>query len=390
MIEPSLSKRIASLAPSPTLALNTKAKTMAAGGMKVINLSVGEPDLDTPAPIVDVAVASLKKGRTKYGASGGGPALRKAIATKMWRDQQLQFSPQEIVAGIGAKEILMHLMMAAFNEGDEVLIPAPYWVSYTSHCEIAGATAVPVPMPDSGSLFSPEHLARFASPRTKGIIINSPNNPGGFIASKAELETLGQFLRDKNWWIISDEIYEYLSFDEPHWSMLQLVPELRSRFVLVNGLSKGFSMTGWRVGYACGPSRLIQLVENMQSQSSTCLPGFIEDAACFALEAGRSVFADGIASLKQRRDLATKEAGRITGISYLKPQGAFYLFLDLRARLRGRSSQEFSEFLLEEGKTAMVPGEAFGAPGFIRMSYATSVDNITAGLAAVARCLETF
>lgn len=385
---PTLSSRISQLQPSPTVALNTKAKELADLGHKVINFSVGEPDFPTPEPIVQAAIKALQDGKTRYGGAGGGLPLRKAIVSKLLKDNQLTYTPDQIVVGIGAKEILFHLSLALLNPGDEVLIPAPYWVSYTEHVIAAGATPIVIPMPKDHK--APRLTAAMIEPyvtaKTKAIVITSPSNPGGFVIPPDELKTLGEYLAQKNWWVISDEIYEYMSYDGPSISLATLVPAIRERFILVNGFSKGFAMTGWRVGYMAGPKPVADLVRTLQTQSSTCLPPFVEEGAMEALRHGRELMADKMLVLRQRRDLAVAILQEFPELDMLPPNGAFYIFIDLRkvlaksALYTNDNSLDFSQKLLETYHVAMVPGEAFGAPGFIRLSYAVHEDTLKEGL----------
>jgi len=389
-----VSHRISGMSPSPTVALNAKAKELAQSGVKVVNFSVGEPDFATPQAIINQAIKALESGRTKYGAAGGGNGLRQAIQLKTKRDQALDYDLDQIVAGIGAKEILFHLSLALLNEGDEVILPAPYWVSYEAHAEAAGAKALGVAPLDENLRIDIKAIEEKASAKTKLIILNSPNNPAGYVLTRQELQELGSYLLSKDWWIISDEIYEYMSFDSEHLSLLNVCPELRDRFILVNGLSKGFAMTGWRVGYCCAPKPIAKLVQNLQSQSSTCIPGFIEDAATFALNEGRPLMANAIDSLIELRDLALEVLSSIDDISFGRAEGAFYVFIDLRQilaksqRFAANDSLGFSEYLLEEHRIAMVPGEAFGAPGFLRLSYATSRDILREGLQTFSKAID--
>jgi len=365
-----LSRRVSKLKASPTVALNAKAKELAAQGVRVCNFSVGEPDFPTPQPIIDQAIRSLEAGRTKYGAPGGGLELRQAICDKLLRDNELSYTPDEVVVGTGAKEILFHLAMALLDEGDEVLLPAPYWVSYSAHAELNDAKAVVVPMPELSEplRIDPALLEKHASAKTKAIMLNSPNNPAGYVLHEHELQN------------------EYMTFGDKHVSLLQMFPNLRERFVLVNGLSKGFAMTGWRVGYCCAPLALAKSMRGIQSQSSTCLPGFIEDAATFALGSGLPLMKPAIEQLRALRDLAAELLSSIDGLTFGKPEGAFYIFIDLREALASSSKFEnldsfaFSQYLLENYQVAMVPGEDFGVPGFLRLSYATSADNLRFGI----------
>ncbi|MEO7161980.1 MAG: pyridoxal phosphate-dependent aminotransferase [Bdellovibrionia bacterium] len=391
-----LSKRILAVKSSPTVALNAKAAQMVKDGHPVLSFAVGEPHFPSPTIVVDAAIAALKKGRTKYGAAGGGLELRKAIAAKLLKENKVQFQPDQIVVGIGAKEILFHLMLSLLNEGDEVIIPAPYWVSYADQVIAAGAVPIVLPVP---AKFPEETLdlaliEKHASPKTAAILLNSPNNPAGYVFSNATLKQLGNYLKTKDWWIVSDEIYEYLSFEAPHQSLLELFPELKDRFILINGFSKGFSMTGWRVGYGAGPESVMKLVKSLQSHSSTCLPGFIEDAALVAIERGKDLVKTEISSLDTLRKTAIREFSKISEIQFGQPAGAFYFLLDFRKFLkqpRGGMSTTFElcEWLLQKHFVAMVPGEAFGAPGFIRFSYAVSEDTLLQGIQRIKDAIKS-
>lgn len=365
------SRRITSVKPSPTLSLNAKAIQLTKQGHRVLNFAVGEPDYPTPTIVVDRAIESLKAGRTKYTPAGGGPELRQAISDKLRRDNGLTYDVGQIVVGAGAKEVLFHTFLSLLNDGDEVLLTAPYWVSYGDQIRAAGGIPITVPIPDHGGFPSLETIEQYASPRTKAFVFNSPNNPAGYVLGESELKTLGTYLHKKNWWVISDEIYEYMSFERTHTSLVKVCPELNDRFVLINGLSKAFAMTGWRVGYCAAPLELASMVRSLQSHSSTCIPGFIEDASVVALKAGKSLMAKDIDRLKARRDLAINFLRELGGLKFLVPQGAYYIFIDIRKHLKqGETSLQFSDRLLTEHHLALAPGEAFGAPGFLRISYA--------------------
>ena len=392
-----LSERLQKVQASPTLALNAKANALKKQGKPVCSFVVGEPDYDTPSIIVEALIQSIKKGRTRYGAAGGGLELRQAICTKLMRENQLAFSPEQIVVGIGAKEILFHLCLSLLNEGDEVLFLAPYWVSYGDQVVAAGGVPVIIPPPEAGVSIETqvEQIEAYCTTRTKAVIFNSPNNPAGYCFHPKTLEKIGAIAKRHDWWIISDEIYEYMSFDAPHVSLLNLFPELAPRFILVNGFSKGFAMTGWRVGYAAAPKEVAQVLRNLQSQSSTCIPGFIEDAALVAIEQGCGLMQKEIATLKHRRDLAYGLLCQFPGIQITKPEGAFYIFLDVREWLTSQkilpctTSLELCAVLLDTFYLAFVPGEAFGAPGFIRLSYAVSESDIQEGISRLKKALYT-
>jgi aspartate aminotransferase len=375
------SRRITSVQPSPTLALNAKAIQLKKQGHKVLNFAVGEPDYPTAPVVVDRAIESLKAGRTKYTPAGGGPELRQAIADKLLRDNGLTYNVNQIVAGAGAKEVLFHTFLSLLNDGDEVLLTAPYWVSYGDQIRAAGGVPITVPIPDHGGFPSLETIEKYATKRTKAFVFNSPNNPAGYVLGEKELKTLGDYLHQKSWWVISDEIYEYMSFDVPHASLVKVCPELTSKFVLVNGLSKAFAMTGWRVGYCAAPLELAGMVRSLQSHSSTCIPGFIEDASVVALKAGKPLMEKDIERLKARRDLAINYLRELGGLKFLVPQGAYYIFIDIRQYLKnGETTLQFSDRLLTEHHLALAPGEAFGAPGFLRISFAIDDATILEGI----------
>lgn len=383
-----LSSRILNVKSSPTVALNAKAKALAKSGVKVLSFAVGEPDFATPKAVVEKAVAALLAGHTKYGPAGGGPELRHAIAAKLKRENGLTFPEADIVAGIGAKELLFHIFLSLLNEGDEVIVPTPYWVSYPDQVIAAGGKPVFLPLPKNiaESPLTIADLEQHSSSRTVAIVLNSPNNPAGYMYSEKLLRELGEFLKKKNWWIISDEIYEYMAFDRTQVSLPALFPELMDRYIHVNGMSKGYAMTGWRVGYCAGPAPVMKMVRDLQSHSSTCLPPFIEEAATYALSQGPSLLKEEIKRLQARRDLAVKLLSDIPDVSFVQPHGAFYVFIDARPALAkaGIDSMTFSERLLSEQHIALVPGEAFGAPGFLRLSYATDEKDIQEGLARFA------
>ncbi|MDR3606088.1 MAG: pyridoxal phosphate-dependent aminotransferase [Oligoflexia bacterium] len=388
-----LSKKILGVKASPTITLNAKATAMIKQGLPVLSFAVGEPHFPTPQIVVDKAIESMRAGRTKYGAAGGGPELRKAIATKLERENRLKFAPEQIVVGIGAKEILFHLMLTLLNDGDEVLLPAPFWVSYADQVIAAGGVPVIVPVPDSfpANPFDIAEIEKYATPRTVAIVINSPNNPSGYVLNEGKLREIGAWLSKKDWWVISDEIYEYLSFDIEQKSLLEICPDLRDRFILINGFSKSFCMTGWRVGYGAGPQPVMNLVRSLQSHSSTCLPMFIEDASIVAINGGRELMRAEIAEMNSLRKTAIAEFEKIKGLPIVEPQGAFYVFLDLRPFMantgRFKDTMAICEWLLNDAHVALVPGEAFGAPGFARFSYAVAEEKLREGIARIARAL---
>jgi aspartate aminotransferase len=376
-----LSRFVSQLKPSPTLALNAQVLELKAQGIPVLNFTVGEPDFPTPAPIVEAGISALRAGHTRYSTPGGSMGLRRAIQDKLERENGLSYTTDQIVCGIGAKEILFHIFMSALNPEDEVILLAPAWVSYSEQVAALGGQIRVVPF--GKNPISVEAIEKVSSSKTKAIVICSPNNPAGYVLSKEDLLELGGYLRTKDWWIISDEIYEYLVFDGEHLSLGALMPELMDRYVHVNGLSKGFAMTGWRVGYGAGPLPLMKLVRSLESHSSTCLPPFIEEAAQFALTQGKDLMAlQNQVQMKERRDLALEQLVQIPGLSWVRPQGAFYLFLDIREQLAQRKETDlaFCQRLLKDHRVALVPGSAFLAEGYVRMSYACPPEELRVGL----------
>lgn len=394
---PTVSERISQLKPSPTVALNTKAKQLKAEGKDVLNFSVGEPDYSCPPETIEIAIEALKNGQVKYGPAGGSPSFRTAISEKLKRENGIEFSPDQIVCGIGAKEILFHIFLATLNEGDEVILNAPCWVSYEEQIKAAGATPVFIPLESysDGAIIKPDDIEKYATDKTKAFILCSPNNPAGYALDESELSALGNYLKTKDWWVISDEIYEYMSFDHNHTSLLKICPELKDRYIHVNGVAKGYAMTGWRVGYTAAPMAVAKLVKSLQSHSSTCLPPFIETAAEWAMKQGPQIMKEKVDSLAARRDLALRELDKVDGVSYIKPQGAFYIFVDIREALEKSTkfekteSLKFAEYLLETQYVAVVPGEAFQAPGYLRFSYAASENWIIDGISRLSKALST-
>lgn len=396
-MNPELSKTASTLQPSPTIALNSKAKELKKSGKDVLNFSVGEPDFPTSPEIIHATTEALENNRTKYGPSGGSPELRQAISQKLKTENSLEFSADQIVCGIGAKEILYHLFRAMLDVGDEVIVPAPFWVSYPDQIKAFGGKPVIVPMSDHPQQpVSPDALAAAITPKTKAIVINSPNNPAGFMLDNNTIKAIGDRFRGKPIWVISDEIYEYMAFEHSFQSFLNINPDLSSQTVLVNGLSKGYAMTGFRVGYAAGPAPLINLVKRLISHSSSCLPPFIDAGATLAMEKGRTLMQEKITDLAQRRTfICEKINSEINGLEYINPDGAFYLFIDINRYLKGSKkfattgTMGFCSWLLEEYFMAVVPGDVFGAPGYIRMSYATSKTDIEKGISRLKQALES-
>lgn len=388
-----LAKRVSTLTPSSTLAITAKAKELREQGHDVIGLGAGEPDFNTPAYIIQAAIRSMEEGHTKYTPSGGLPKLKEAIIGKFQRDQQLSYSAAEIIVGSGAKHILYTLFQAILDEGDEVIIPSPYWVSYPEQVKLANGTPLFIEgKEENGFKVTTDQLEKAITPQTKAFILNSPSNPTGAMYAEEELRQLGDVCLKHDVLIISDEIYEKLVYDgATHTSVAQLSPELKEQTIVVNGVSKSHSMTGWRIGYAAGNATIIKAMTNLASHSTSnpttnaqygTIAAYTEDDG--SVETMRQAFEQRLNGIYER--LIT-----IPGITCVKPQGAFYLFPNVReaAELNGFADVDsWVEALLEEEKVALVPGSGFGAPNNVRLSYATSFEALEEALTRIERFVK--
>jgi aspartate aminotransferase len=382
-----LASRLSAIKPSPTIAVTTKAAELRAAGKDVIGLGAGEPDFDTPESIKDAGKAAMDRGETKYTPVAGTVPLRKAIAEKFRKDNGLTYTPDQITVGCGGKQVLYNAIMATVEAGDEVIIPAPYWVSYPDITLLAGGTPVFVPCPEeTGFKLKAEDLDAAITPKTKWVILNSPNNPSGAAYSAAELKALTDVLmRHPHVWVMSDDMYEHLVYDGFVFATpAQVEPGLYDRTLTCNGVSKAYSMTGWRVGYAGGPVDLIKAINKIQSQSSTHTASISQAAALEALTGPQDFIAERNAVFKQRRDLVVGLLNDIPGLSCRTPEGAFYVYPSCagvigRTTPQGRrieSDGDFVTALLEEQNVACVQGEAFGLSPYFRISYATATEKL--------------
>ncbi len=382
-----LATRVGAIAPSPTVAMDARAKEMRRQGVDVVAFGVGEPDFDTPEHVKEAGIAAIRAGFTKYTPVQGIPELREAIAAKLRRDNGLEYPPEQILVSSGAKESLYHAVMALCDAGDEVLIPAPYWVTYPEQVRLAGGVPVIVETTgEDGFKVTPDHLRRALSPRTRLLLLNSPSNPTGAVYSPEELANLADFCREHDLAVVSDEIYEKLVYEGRHASIAAL-PGMQERTVVVNGVSKSHAMTGWRIGYAAGPASVIKGMAALQSHSTTHPAACAQKAAVAALAGPEEPVTAMREEFARRRELMLDLLGRLTGVRVARPAGAFYVFPDVRAWLgrsfRGRPVEDdvaLAELILTEARVALVPGTAFGAPGHLRLSYATSRERIEEGL----------
>ncbi len=391
-----LSERARKIKPSPTLAIDSKAKSMKASGIDVISFGVGEPDFDTPENIKEAAAKAMKDGFTKYTAVGGIDALKDAIIEKLEKDNGISYTRGEIIVSCGAKHSLYNIAQAVYGPGDEVIIPSPYWVSYPDQVILNEATPVFVPTHESDSFtVRPEALKERISPKTRALILNSPSNPTGMIYDRKALERIGELALKHNFFIVSDEIYEKLIYDgSEHVSIASVDKEVREKTIVVNGLSKSHAMTGWRIGYAAGPAEIVKAMTNIQSQSTSNPNSITQKAAVEALTGPQDFIARMRAEFDARRRYLVDALNRIDGLSCMMPAGAFYAFPNTSnlygRRFNGReiaSSSDLALYLLEEANVAVVPGSAFGDDAYIRLSYATSLDDIRRGVERIREAL---
>ncbi|MED4123898.1 pyridoxal phosphate-dependent aminotransferase [Halalkalibacterium halodurans] len=388
-----LAKRVSTLTPSSTLAITAKAKELKEQGHDVIGLGAGEPDFNTPQYIIDAAVRSMEEGHTKYTPSGGLPKLKEAIIEKFKQDQGLTYTAKEIIVGTGAKHVLYTLFQALLNEGDEVIIPSPYWVSYPEQVKLAGGKPVFVEGKESNDFkLTPAQLEPVLTERTKAIIINSPSNPTGSLYTQEELAVLGEVCLKHNVLIVSDEIYEKLVYDgATHTSVAEISPQLKENTVVINGVSKSHSMTGWRIGYAAGPEALIQAMTNLASHSTSNPTTSAQYGAIAAYTEDDGSVEKMRVAFEERLHTIYDKLVAIPGVSCVKPKGAFYLFPNVKeaAALTGHETvDDFVKVLLEEEKVALVPGSGFGAPDNVRLSYATSLELLEAAIDRISRFVE--
>ena len=392
-----LADRMKTLAPSPTLAMQARAKAMRAQGIDVISFGAGEPDFDTPARIKAAAVRALESGHTKYTEVGGIPELRAAVCQKFKRDNGLDYAPDEVTVSCGAKHALYNIFMALVNPGDEVLIPSPYWVSYPEQVRLLGAVPVSVLTAEStGFDLDPALLRQAVTPRTKLIVLDSPGNPTGAVFSAAALAEVARLAEERDLWVVSDECYEALTYEGRHVSIAALSPEIKARTIVVNTCSKAYAMTGWRIGYAAGPRAVIKAMTDVQSQVTSNPTSIAQWAAVEALSGPQDEVAMMTREFDRRRRVIIDGLNAIPGVRCVMPKGAFYAVpyvSDLFGkRARGgvlRGSTDVCDFLLDEARVATVAGLDFGSDAHIRLSYATGLETIKQGLARIASAVSS-
>lgn len=384
-----LSKKALQIEPSLTLSITAAAKKMKADGIDVVGFGAGEPDFNTPENIQQAAITAIKKGFTKYTASSGIIELKEAIIKKLEIENNIKYKPSQVIISTGAKQCLANAFQAILNPSDEVLIPIPYWVSYPELVKLADGIPVFVKTSESDNFkYTIDELEKSVSPSTKAILINSPNNPTGTVYSKEELLSLLEFAKKHDIFIISDEIYEKLIYgNEKHISIASLSEDAYNRTIVINGVSKTYSMTGWRIGYAAGPEQIIKLMSNIQSHTTSNANSIAQYAAVEALNGDKNDVEKMIHEFAKRRNYMVERLDEIKGLSCKKPEGAFYVMVNISDAIGKKAnnmviddSLVFSKLLLENEKVAVIPGAAFGMDNYIRLSYATSMGNIEKGL----------
>lgn len=398
--QPSLSKRVLSIKESPTLAITAKAGKYKAEGRPIIGLAAGEPDFDTPQHIKDAAKEAIDAGFTKYTPVTGIPGLKKAIVEKFKKDNDLEYAVSEVIVGVGGKQTIFNLCLAVLNKGDEVIVPAPYWVSYADIALVAEANPIIVECGiEQGFKLLPAQLEAAITPKTKLVMFNSPSNPTGAAYTLAELKALGEvLLKHPHVLVATDDMYEHVNLTgDKFYNILNATPALKSRCIVLNGVSKAYSMTGWRIGYAAGPAYIIKAMGILQSQSTSNPTSISQVAAQAALEGPQSCITPMLDAFKERHAYVVDRFNTMPGLSCLKAGGAFYAFPDAReaintlhqaGKINVATDMAFAEYLLEQFDVAVVPGSAFGSEGYFRISFATSMDNLREALNRIEKALN--
>ncbi|TDY87780.1 UNVERIFIED_ORG: aspartate aminotransferase [Herbaspirillum seropedicae] len=390
-----LSRRLDSVKPSPSMAAKARVDALRAEGRTIVDFTIGEPDFDTPAHIVGAGVAALNAGHTRYTSSTGTPALRKAIVEKLKKENSLEYELDQVVVGNGAKHIIFNAFAASLNDGDEVIIPTPFWVSYPDMVVINGGRPVIVHCDEaSGFKLTPEALEKAITPKSRWLILNTPNNPSGAVYTSAELRALCDvLLKYPQVWLMTDEIYEHFLYNgAKHVSPLQVESALKDRTLVINGVSKAYAMTGWRIGYGAGPRELMKAIGLLITQSTTCPNGASQAAAAVALSGPQQCVAEGAKLFAQRSELIVARLNKIPGLRCVAPDGAFYVFPSVqglvgKTTLQGKileNDVDVMMYFLEKASVATIDGTSYGQPGYLRISFATSTEQIEKGCEQIA------
>lgn len=391
-----LSNKARTISPSPTLAIDAKFKQMKANGEDVVGFGCGEPDFDTPQYIKDAAIAAINNGMTKYTPAAGTLELRKAVAKKFKEENGLDYEPTDIVISNGAKHSLMNAFTAILNPGDEVIVPAPFWVSYPELIKLADGVPVFINTTEEHDFKAEaEDFKRALTPKTKAIVLNSPSNPTGMVYTEEELRAIADFAVENNLYVVSDEIYEHLIYEGKHISIASFNDKIKALTIVINGVSKTYAMTGWRIGYAAAAPEIAKIMANVQSHASSNPNSIAQAATAAALSGGADEIERMRRHFKKRRDYMVEAINEIDGVSCRMPHGAFYIMMNI-SKLIGKTyygkiinnSDDFADLFLEKARVALVPGSGFGAENFVRWSYATSMDNIVEGIQRLKNFLE--
>lgn len=394
-----LSQRVQSIKESPTLAVTARAAKLKAEGRDIIGLGAGEPDFDTPQHIKDAAKKAIDQGFTKYTPVAGIPGLKKAIVAKLKNENGFDYNDKEVIVGVGGKQCIFNLALAVLNPGDEVIVPAPYWVSYADIALVAGAKPIIIECGiEQGFKLTPAQLESAITPKTKLFMINSPSNPTGAVYTLQELAALGEVLKKHPHVLVAtDDMYEHVNLTgDKFYNILNATPELKERCIVLNGVSKAYSMTGWRIGYAAGPAKIIKAMEILQSQSTSNPTSISQVAAQAALEGPQECITPMLDAFRERHEYVVNRFNQMKGLKCIKAGGAFYAFPDARTaianlfaagKIKEANDLALSEYLLEQEGVAVVPGSAFGAEGYFRISFATSMDNLRNALDRIEKAL---
>ena len=391
-----LSEKVKNISPSSTLAIDSKFKQMKADGIDVVGFGTGEPDFDTPDYIKQAAIEAIQSGKTKYTPAAGTMELRKAICEKFQRENGLHYEPTQIIVSNGAKHSLVNAFMAILNPGDEVIIPAPFWVSYPEMVKIADGVPVVIETKEADEFkFTAEEFERAITPKTRALVLNSPSNPTGMVYTEEELRAIADVAVKHGIYVVSDEIYEHLIYEGKHVSIASFNDKIKDLTIIINGVSKTYAMTGWRIGYSASNPAIAKIMANLQSHASSNPNSIAQAATVAALSGGEEEIAFMKAEFKKRRDYMVERINQIPGVSCRNPHGAFYVVMNISA-LKGKTlggkliqtSDDFADVLLEQARVALVPCSGFGADDFVRWSYATSMENIKEGLNRLERFLS--
>lgn len=392
-----LSRKGLSISPSATLAIDSKAKKLKAEGIDVVGFGAGEPDFDTPVHIKQAAIAAIEAGFTKYTPASGTMTLKEAICAKFKKDNDLDYAPANIVISNGAKHSLVNVFQAICNPGDEVIIPAPFWVSYPEMVKLAdGVPVIVYTTEEQGFKFTVDQIRQAVTAKTKAIILNSPSNPTGMVYTREELAELAELAVEKGFYVVSDEIYEKLIYDgKTHVSIASINEKIKAQTIIVNGVSKTYAMTGWRIGYTASAPEIAKIMSNVQSHATSNPNSIAQKAAEAAISGPQDMVATMVEAFVSRRDYMVKRINSMPGVSCVKPNGAFYVMMNI-SKLMGKelggrkiqSSDDFADVLLEKANVALVPGSGFGIDTHVRLSYATSQENITKGLERIEQFLK--